>query len=79
MAVVRPGQTETININSYYIYDSKTNQETKQTSHPIVITTTYNNPIGQVGGPLSYKYFRFDLMDILSQIPKSKRSFLKAT
>lgn len=78
MAVVRPGQTETININSYYIYDSKTNQETKQTSHPIVITTTYNNPIGQVGGPLSYKYFRFDLMDILSQSQYAEQHYISS-
>ena len=78
MTVVRPGQTETININSYYIYDSKTNQETKQTSHPIVITTTYNNPIGQVGGALSYKYFRFDLMDILSQSQYAEQHYISS-
>ena len=67
MAVVRPTQVETIYINSYYIYDSKTNQETKRTSHPIQVTSTYSNPAGGGGNTISWKYLRFDLNDIASQ------------
>ena len=77
MAVVRPTQVETIYINSYYIYDSQTNRETKKTSHPIKISSVYYNTSMATGDATSWKYLIFKLNDSANQSQYKDKYLLK--
>lgn len=77
MGVVRPTQVETIYINSYYIYDSQTNQETRQTSHPIKISSVYYNTSMATGDATSWKYLIFKLNDSANQSQYKNKYLLK--
>lgn len=60
----RQSVSETLYPTSWYLYDSETGEETKQTGSTISIYSTYNNPNGATGYPTKYTTFRFDLDEI---------------
>lgn len=58
--------SETLYPDSWYLYDSATGKETKQTGATITVYSSYNVPYGGSAIPYRYTSFRFDENELLS-------------
>ena len=58
--------SETLYPDSWYLYDSATGKETKQTGATITVYSSYNVPYGGSAIPHRYTSFRFDENELLS-------------
>ena len=62
----RQSVSETLYPDSWYLYDSETGEETKQTGATITVYSSYNVPYGGSAIPYRYTSFRFDEDEVLS-------------